>query len=263
MSKIRSKILAFAATLTLAGGVTAAGAVTAGTASAGTPSCGATCINTYPAEYAGTSLGDPQFVVDVYRQGEKAGQPVILFRSSNADPAEDWVITDEDPASDFYAVGLLSSEMALEYGCTTGGTIVVAGAEVPCNAGASDAAAWQDQYAPFGVESGLCMGVAATAFSGEGVTLQPCGASARTVWLEDTNANDKSPVTLDGTEFWAALNGSGTSFSNPLALTYAGNAYPTDKPRVQLVVDQLGQFSNGTPNDDNNQLWTGVAGVLP
>jgi hypothetical protein len=259
---LKSKVLAIAATLTLVGGVGLAGAITAGTASAGTPSCGTSCINTYPAEYAGTSLGDPQFVVDVFRQSVKTGQPVILFRSSNADPAEDWTISDEDPASDFYAVGLLSPEMALEYGCTNG-NVVVAGAEVPCNAGASDTTAWQLQYSPYGVLSGLCMGLASTAVSGEGVSLQPCGLTARTVWLEDTNTNDKSPVTLDGTTFWAALNGSGTSFSNPLALTYPGNAYPTDKPRVQLVVNQLGQFSNGSPADDNNQLWTGVAGVLP
>ena len=30
------------------------------------------------------------------------------------------------------------------------------------------------------------MGVAATAFSDEGVTLQPCGVSAKTVWILDT-----------------------------------------------------------------------------
>ena len=117
---IKSKILAAAATLTLVGGVGAAGALTAGTASAATPSCGATCVNTYPQEYAGTSQNAPQNVLDVFRQGDKVGQPIILFRSANFDPAEDWTYTDQGPASDFYAAGLLSSALALHYGCTPG-----------------------------------------------------------------------------------------------------------------------------------------------
>ena len=36
------------------------------------------------------------------------------------------------------------------------------------------------------MDSGLCMGVAATAFNDEGVTLQPCGVSSKTVWILDT-----------------------------------------------------------------------------
>ena len=31
----------------------------------------------------------PNFVLDVWRQGAKVGQPIILFRTSNTDPAED------------------------------------------------------------------------------------------------------------------------------------------------------------------------------
>ena len=42
------------------------------------------------------------------------------------------------------------------------------------------------EYSPFGVDSGLCVGVAATAAAKEGVTLQPCGVSAKTVWIGDS-----------------------------------------------------------------------------
>ena len=43
------------------------------------------------------------------------------------------------------------------------------------------------------MDSGLCLGVATTAFQDEGVTLQPCGVSAKTVWIVDTF---DSPTTL-------------------------------------------------------------------
>ena len=48
-----------------------------------------------------------------------------------------------------------------------------------------DDVAWEIEYSPNGVDSGLCVGVARTAFQNEGVTLQPCGISGRTVWILD------------------------------------------------------------------------------
>ena len=72
------------------------------TASAATPSCGANCVNMYVEEYAGATLTAPQFVLDVFQRHIKIGQPVILFRSSNADPAEDWTYADQGTVADFY-----------------------------------------------------------------------------------------------------------------------------------------------------------------
>jgi hypothetical protein len=259
MRNIRSKILAIAATLTLVGGAGLAGAVTAGSASAATPSCGTSCINIYPQEYAGQTLNSPQFVVDVFRQSEKAGNPIVLFRTANFDPAEDWTYAFQGTVSDFYAAGLVSSSVALHYGCINGG-VAVAGAEIPCMGTGVNDTAYEIEYAPFGVDSGLCMGLASTAFSGEGVTLQACGVTSRTVWIQDTFANDGSPSAQG---FWAAINGSDTNFSQPFVLTYPANAYPTDKPRAQLTVTNLKQFSQGSPADDTTQLYTAFPGVLP
>jgi len=252
---IKTRVLAAAAAVTVAGTLALAGA---SAATAATPSCGGSCINTYPRIYAGQSLNAPQFVADVFRQGSKVGQPVILFRSSNTDPAEDWTITEQGKVSDFYAAGMVSAAFALHYGCH--GSIAVQGAQVPCDQGAVDDNAWELQYAPFGVDSGLCMGLAATAVAGEKVSLQPCGVTARTVWAEDTNPNDQSPVTPG---FYAAINGSDTNFSHPFVLTYPGNGYPTDKPRPELFVTNLAQFSQGPTFDDDYQLWTAFQGVLP
>jgi len=248
MSTIKSKVLAACATLTLVSGVGAAGAITAGTASAGTPSCGPTCINTFPKEYSGATLKNPGFVIDVLKQGEKIGQPIILFRTANFDPAEDWTLAFQGKVSDFFAAGLVSSAVALHYGCTMP-------AFPTCAASVNDDA-WENEYAPFGVDSGLCLGVAATAFAGEGVTLQPCGVSSRAVWIEDTNPGD-----FPAPPYYAAINGSDTNFSQPFVLDYPSSGYPTDKPRPQLYVTNLTGFSASADNDD--QLWTGFAGILP
>src|SRR3984957_8819140 len=164
---IKSKVLAAAATLTLVGGIGTAGALTAGTASAATPSCGSSCIDVFSHQF-GTHKS-PNYVVDVLRQGEKVGQPIILFRTANFDPAEDFTVAFQGTVSDFFAAGLVSAAVDLHYG---------GGAK-----GFPDDFAFENEYAPFGVDSGLCLGVAATAFNDEGVTLQPCGVSSKTVWI--------------------------------------------------------------------------------
>jgi hypothetical protein len=243
---IKSKVLATAATLTLVGGIGTAGALTAGTASAATPSCGNSCIDVFSHQF-GTHKS-PNFVVDVLRQGEKVGQPIILFRTANFDPAEDFTVAFQGTVSDFFAAGLVSAAVDLHYG---------GGAK-----GFPNDFAFENEYAPFGVDSGLCLGVAATAFNDEGVTLQPCGVSSKTVWIVDTF---DSPVTLFK-GYVPLINGSDTNFSHPFVLTYPNNSFPTDKPRPQLVVTNITGSSNGpgpvlgTVNVD--QLWGADFGIL-
>jgi hypothetical protein len=240
---IKSKVLAGAAALALVGGVSTIGALSA---SAATPSCGRNCIDIFSRAF-GTHR-TPGFVLDVLRQGAKVGQPIILFRTSNTDPAEDIVPSIQGNVSDFFAAGLVSAAVNLHYG---GGA-----------AGFPDDPAIELEYAPFGVDSGLCVGVAATATAKEGVTLQPCGVSSKTVWIIDTN---DSPVTLRG-GYVPLINGSDTNFSHPFVLTYPANGFPTDRPRPQLFVNNLTGFSHGigTPigSVDDTQLWGANFGVL-
>jgi hypothetical protein len=264
---IKSKVLAAAASLTLVGGVGAAGVLTAGSASAATPSCGPACVNVFSYEYG--THASPNFTVDVLRQGEKTGQPIILFRTANYDPALDWTVSDQGTVADFYAAGLVSAALALHYGCLAGVNFPDCPFSVTSiNDGAASGSnylAFEMEYSPYGVESGLCMGVASTAFQDEGVTLQPCGVSAKTVWVLDT---------LDGqfTAAWAhgyipLINGSDTNFSEPFVLTYPNDGYPTDMPRPQITVQNLTGFSFqpgnlfGTGTNDN-QLWGATFGEL-
>ncbi len=255
---IKSKVLAAAATLTLVGGLGAAGALTAGSASAATPSCGNACIDVFSHQF-GTHKS-PNFVVDVLRQGERVGQPIILFRTANFDPAEDFTVAFQGTVADFFAAGLVSSAVALHYGC-------VAGSSPSCQSktnphGFPNDFAFENEYAPFGVDSGLCLGVAATAFNDEGVTLQPCGVSSKTVWIVDTF---DSPTTLFN-GYVPLINGSDTNFSHPFVLTYPNNSFPTDRPRPQLVVTNITGSSNGPGpvlgTVNVNQLWGADFGIL-
>ena len=240
---IKSKVFAAAATLTLVGGVSTVGMLSAGAA---TPSCGNACVNIFSREF-GTHR-TPNFVLDVWRQGAKVGQPIILFRTSNTDPAEDINASFQGQTSDFFAAGLVSAAVNLHYG---GGA-----------AGFPDDPAFELEYTPFGVGSGLCVGVASTAVQGSKVSLQPCGASSKTVWIVDTGDS----VTI-AHGYVPLVNGSDTNFSHPFVLTYPSNGYPTDKPRPQLTTTNLTGFTGnflipilGTIND--NQLWGARFGVL-
>jgi hypothetical protein len=246
----KSKMLASAASLALVGGVAVAGGLSA---SAATPSCGSNCINVFSRAF-GTHRS-PNFVMDVWRQGAKVGQPIILFRTSNQDPAEDFTVSFQGAVSDFYAAGLVSSAVALHYGGLA--------------AGADDDAAYELEYAPYGVDSGLCVGLARTAFQNEGVSLAPCGVSSKTVWIVDDGGNNfpggDSPSTVRG-GYTPVINGSDTNFSHPFVLTYPTNGYPTDKPRPQLQVRNLTGFSNGfgpiVGTVVDTQLWAARFGIL-
>ena len=205
---IKSKVIAATATLTLVGGM---GAMSTLTAHAATPSCGNFCVDIFSRDFG--THASPNFALDTLRQGEKVGQPQILFRTANFDPALDYTFSYQGLVSDFFAAGLVSAAVNLHYG--GGATLIpahtnaagVAVAAVPF----PDDAAFEVQYSPYGVDSGLCAGVAATAVSGEKVTLQPCGVSAKTVWIVD------SQDTV-GHGYVPLINGSDTNFSQPFVL---------------------------------------------
>jgi hypothetical protein len=241
---LKSKVLATAATLTLVGGVGTAGALSA---SASTPSCGPTCIEIFSHQFG--THARPNFILDVFRQGERVGQPIILFRTSNSDPATDITVSFQGLVSDFFAAGLVSAALNLHYG---NGSV-----------SAIDQPALELEYAPFGVDSGLCVGTGSAAVAGTKVVLEPCGVSAKTVWIVDVA---ESPATLNH-GYVPLINGSTTNFSHPAVLSYPKNGFPTDVPRPQLTTQNLTGFSNGfgpiVGTVPDYQLWGADFGVLP
>ena len=221
---IKSKVLAVAATMTMVGGVSAVGLLPA---DASTGPCGKACLSVFSQEFGSG------FVLDVLRQGEKAGQPIILFRTSNSDPAEDFTILDQGTVADYYAD---TTTMYAVYGADE---------------------AYELEYSPYGVDSGLCVGVGSKAGNGTPVALEQCGVSDATLWVVDADGvTTASPDT-----YYPWINGSNTNFSNPYVLHYPGSAYPTDMPRPQLNTWGLQQYSNTASfptNVFNNELWSGL-----
>ena len=232
----KSKVLAGAASLALVGGVAVVGGLSA---NAATPSCGHRCVNLFSKKFSDVLTTKPGFVLDVYRQGAKVGQPVIMLQSSNSDPAEDFTVSLQGTVNEFASAGLLSTgALTLHYG---------------------DDIAWEVEYSPNGVDSGLCVGISGlTPANNTKVSLQPCGVSARTVWVTDVQNIQRGG--LFTFPFVPLINGAGTNFSHPYVLTYPQNGNPNDKPRPQLVTQNLHQFSRGQVFD--NQQWSAFFGIL-
>ncbi|MEV5150195.1 hypothetical protein AB0L14_39125 [Streptomyces sp. NPDC052727] len=187
---VRNKLLAAVAMLTAVGGLGTAGTVAAGAATA---ECGDRCIQIYSAKFG--TAARPHLVETVYRGVAEVGRPTVMRPVSTTDPAGDIVGHRAGLVSDFYKDGLLSAEVNRHYGTLR---------------------AVEVEYAPHGERTGLCAGLATTAYQNEGLTLQKCGASAKTVWIIDTA---DSPSTAAQGHF-PLVNGSTTDFEHPYAMTF-------------------------------------------
>ena len=228
---IKRKVLAVAAMLTMVGGVSTVGTLSA---SAATPACGQSCISVFSREFG--TYAQPHFVEAVFQGVPKVGQPVILKRASSFDPSEDLIVPRAGLVSDFFAAGMVSAKVNLHY---------------------DNQRAAQIEYAPLGVASGLCVGLATTALQSEGLTLQPCSVPAKTVWIIDTA--DSPATAADG--YFPLVNGSTRNFSRPFVMDYPRNAYPTDEPTPQIHVRHL-QFLGNEHTVPDRQLWGTRFGVL-
>ncbi len=224
---VKRAIVAAAAALAVAAG---AALVATFPANAETPSCGLSCIDLYGGIPA--VLGHPSFLMSSYKQGQATGTPIILFDVSNANPAEDFEFSNDGTVSEFFQAGLVSASLSQYYG---------------------DDTAYEFEYTPFGAPTGKCVGVAATATAGEQVTLQPCGVSAKTVWIPDISAG------LTTGSFFSLINGSTQDGSNPLVLTYPLGASPDSRPNPVLYLSNLQK--NAAGQAPYNQLWSGRSPV--
>ena len=214
---IKTKVLAAAATLTVAGGLSTVGTLPA---TAATPQCGPRCIQVFSAKFI--TNGSPDFVETVFQGVGAVGQPTIVAPPSSTDPAGDLIVPRAGTVSDFFAAGLVSAAVNQHYGSET---------------------AVQIEFAPFGQPTGLCSALAATAYQNEGLTLQPCSTPGTTVWIVDRN---DSPATGS----FPIVNGSTTDFTHPFAMIIHGN--PAHKRFPQIKVQRL----RGNPDHVRiSQLW--------
>jgi hypothetical protein len=192
---IKSKMLAAVAALATVGGVGTAGVLgTAATAHAATPSCGPTCVDIFSEEF-GRHIS-PNFLLDVFQRHARIGQPIILHQASTNDPAEDFRLEFQGTVTSFYAAGMVTPAFALHYGCIPVGQGGGGSGNFPDCFGLDKTfndPAFEIEYAPDGVDTGLCVGVASAAVQEENVSLQECGASSKTVWVVDIYDQPDTP----------------------------------------------------------------------
>jgi len=123
-------------------------------------------------------------------------------------------------------------------------------AAVASQYGGTGYAAVQIEYAPYGKPTGLCSGIATTAYQDEALSLQPCSTPDTTVWILDFQ---DSQIRGD----YAIINASTTDFAHPFVMTILGN------PARQLVTPIILQHLLGNPgNVPANELWATAAGTL-
>jgi hypothetical protein len=173
--------------------------------------CGASCVALYSLLYGKSE------VLGVVGGKENIGQAVDLQPASASNKAEDWVVSFGGTVSDFYAAGLVPAGLDRHYRSNT---------------------AYEYEYAPFGVDSGLCIGVSGNAQSGTPLTLQPCGVSPKTVWVSDTADQYGQQVPL--------INATNTNFTQPLVLTANGAG-------VNATTSSLAETSGAIRN---SQYWS-------
>lgn len=239
MSTIKTRLLAGAAALTLIGG---AGALSASTTWAATPSCGHTCVEVY------TRMFGPEDQVDVLKQKAAVNQEIILYRTSNTDPALDFTPSFQGTVHQLYLAKLVSAAFALHYGGGAGTRVSRAITNDP---------AFELEYTPDGTHTGLCLGTWPGEAPAQGfkVRLEACGVGATTIWAVDsvgTHGNAAGYANL--------IDGADMNFSEPFVLTYPGNANPVDSPRPWVQVQNLAKSSDGTVPD--NQQWSACLGVV-
>ena len=219
---IKSKVFAATAALTLVGGVGAAGAVSA---SAATPSSGFSSIEVFSPIFG--THHQPTFVLDMLRQGEKVGQPHILFRVTNNDPAEDFTISYQGLVSDFFAAGLVTSAVDLHYG----GGALPGSPTTSRTRSSTRLTAWTAACAP--------------------ASARPRWPVPRLPWSRVASPPRPSGSSTPRTRRFSGLRAADQRLGHELlpavrADLPGATAYPTDMPRPQLYVTNLTGFSNGT-----------------
>lgn len=219
---IKRSVSAATATLSIVAGLIALGALPA---SAATPECGSDCGSVFSYELG--TYDEPGVVEAVLQGVAEVGQPVILKQASNADPSQD-IIPLGAPVSAFYEAGLVSAEVNQRYGTLLG---------------------VQQEYAPYGEGTRLCVGLASVPHQNDGLTLQPCGVSARTVWIIDP-----------ATPFFPIVNAATTTFERPFAMDLRRDEIVSGQRNLQIRVRRLKYLGDEKTLPDT-QLWGFIPGV--
>jgi len=234
---ITHKIQVAAAALTLGAVSAAAALAVTSPATAATPAAGAGSLSIFSKELGTPAQGGP--VEDILNGSATAGQPIILKQASGSDASEDTlpIALGSGLVSDFYGAGKVSAEANSHFG---------------------NLRAVQVNYAPDGIRTGLCVGVASSQpYENEGLTLQPCTEPV-TVWALDFSVAPPKSET-GGVQYFAIVNLATTDFAHPFAMSLNPDEVNSDHQLLQIRTRRLQYRANQTTVEDN-QLWSNHPG---
>ena len=160
---------------------------------------------------------------------------MILKQASSSDPSED-IIPHRGLISAFYAAGMVSERINDHYGNLLG---------------------VQQEYAPYGIGTGLCVALASPAYQNEGLTLQPCSVPGVTVFVIDI---PDSPSTA-AEHYFPIVNASTTDFSHPFAMDLPQDEVTSDQHPAQILLRHL-QFLGDEKTLPDRQLSGFLSGLL-
>jgi hypothetical protein len=222
-------VLATGVAVTSVIGLSAASVASAATTHskpAATPACGFNCFN-----LSSLVLG-PGTIQNAYVPGNtgvggRVGQKVNMRYANNSAPNQDF---------EGAKVGTL-----LNFCPNFGGTGLSATSYVCINY-PSNYPVFESNWAPFGNQSGLCVGAFQPVYNGENVTLQNCGTQTSTIWVGDL----KNATIHHGRLYTPWVNGASNNFSHPLTLQVDPG---TPRPLNQLKLANLNTLTGGVSPD--------------
>jgi hypothetical protein len=212
------KAVAGLAGLVLAGGACLSGIAAAPVADAASAACGHSCSSLYNQKF-GTAD------VSAVSGGTAAPGQAVILAAAAPSTTEDWAVGFDGTVNDFFNAGLINATLDEQYGPD---------------------AVYEFQYKPGGISSGLCLGIASGPAQGTKVTLQPCGVTVNTIWINDA---------ADGSGGYAPyVSGSDTQYPAPFVLTASkvGGHFTTRA----LKTNKKGVIAKA-------QMWQLISGVLP
>jgi hypothetical protein len=219
-------VLAAGVAVTSVIGLSAASVASAGVSPNATPACGFSCFN-LSSLTLGRGTIQNAYVPGDTGVGGKVGQKVNMNFASNTHPNEDFTGARVGNLGDF---------------CPNLGGTGLSPTSYVCIHYPAFYPVFESNWAPFGNESGLCVGAFAPVFNGQNVTLQDCGSSTSTIWVGDL-ANG---TIYHGRIYFPWVNGASGNFSHPLTLQVDPG---TKKPINQLKLANLNLLQGGVAPD--------------
>ena len=177
-----------------------------------TQACGDGCFNLFSLAFGHNQIQSANVPGD-NGVGGRVGQTINLRYATDSSPNEDFSGGFVGTVAQLCSEGQLSPYICNTYGVTSSYN--------------GDFPVYESNWAPYGNQTDLCIGIRRPATANENVTLQPCGESGATFWVADLAHSH-----IGYTPF---LNGADTNFTHPLVLTVVSGSKIGHRLRLERL----------------------------